>query len=362
MFQFLLAANTSETSPATGSEVLELAKAKNPSILWNMLSEKFTDFYNNLPNLAASVVWAAIKVLVILIICRIVLSFISGITGRQIQKFKTGPETIKSRRNISMLSLTRSAARYLVYLIAIILILYAINLGNVVTTALAGAGIGALAIGFGAQSLVKDVVSGLFIIFENQYGVGDYVKIDSYTGVVEATALRVTYLRALNGDQIIVPNGQITSVTNYTTSKNTATIDIPTPYETDTRMIMGVIDQSLSSFAEENSELITDIPINLGVNELTEYAVVIRVICNCEIFKQWDVERGIRLYVKEAFEASGISFPYPHRIVSQAEQDAPVKKKNPISIQKEPVQKATNRTYHSPWKDGKITLGDDDAE
>lgn len=362
MFRFLLTANSDTPSTATSSDIVELAKSENISAFWTKLLEKFSDFYSNLPELASTLVWALIKIIIILIVSRIVLSFVSSITGRQIQKYKSGPESIKVRRNISMLSLTRSAARYITYLIAIILILYALNLGGVVGTALAGAGIGALAIGFGAQSLVKDVVSGLFIIFENQYGVGDYVKIDDFMGTVEATALRVTYLRALNGDQIIIPNGQITAVINYTTSNNVAVIDIPTPYEADTRMIMDVIDQCLDLFVEENAELITAAPINLGVFNLTESCVVIRVICNCVLFKQGDVERGIRLYAKEAFEAGGIPFPYPRVIVSDDEKIKTTKKKEHVSLNKKPVSKIDKNPYTSPWQDGHITLGDDDAE
>lgn len=320
---------------------------------------RFDDVTKHLPVVLSKIVWMAIQVILILALAKITLKLLSRITGKWIARDKAKTESLQNKRLVSVLSLFRSASRYLIYLITIILILYAIGFGSAVSNLLAGAGIGALAIGFGAQSLVKDVVSGLFLMFENQYTVGDYVEIDSVKGLVEATALRVTYLRALNGDQIIIPNGQILRVVNYTHGKNQAIVDISTAYENDTRTVISVIDRCLEQFAEEYDHLITDSPLNLGIVTMADSAVVIRVVCNCVSLKQGEVERTMRLLIKEAFEATGLDFPYPHVTINEATppppQKATINKKHSSS----PNEKKTN--LHSPWQSGHMHFGEDES-
>ena len=323
---------------------------------------RFDNVTNNLPAALSTIVWIAIQVILILLLAKIILRLLSHVTGKWIARDKAKSESLQNKRMVSVLSLVRSASRYLIYLITVVLILYAVGLGSAVSNLLAGAGIGALAIGFGAQSLVKDVVSGLFLMFENQYTVGDYVQIDDVKGTVEATALRVTYLRALNGDQIIIPNGQILRVFNYTHGNNQAIVDVATAYENDTRMVIDVINQCLEHFKDEYDDWITAPPINLGIVEMADSAIIIRIICNCQPLKQGDVERAMRLIIKEAFEATGLTFPYPHITVSYTQPPEPKQASFIKPSDSAPSSEKKTTTLRSPWQTGHIHFGDDEHE
>lgn len=345
---------------ATNSDIDPADMVEDSKLFINGMRNKVLGIGSFLKENSVNIVWALITILIILLLSKLVLMLISYATGKGIQNSKAAPAGKQNKRMESILSLLRSASRYIVYLIALMMILYSVGLGKVVSGVLAGAGIGALAIGFGAQSLVKDLVAGLFLMFENQFSVGDFVKLDDAgaEGIVEATALRVTYIRALNGDQYIVPNGIIQTVVNKSSGNNQAVIDISTAYENDTRSVMNVIQRVLDRFEEEYGEThLTAPPILQGVNELGDSAVVIRVVCNCQELKQWDTERMIRLRVKEAFEAAGLKFPYPHLTVDEAPKNTP-----PQSGQEKPRPTAKKNSYYrSPWQSGKVSLEDDDA-
>jgi small-conductance mechanosensitive channel len=165
------------------------------------------------------------------------------------------------------------------------------------------------------------VVTGFFMLFENQFSVGDYVRLnDTLEGTVEATAMRVTYLRSLKGDQIIVPNGSITHVVNFTRGGYVAAITIRTCYENDTRAVIQLIDGVVQQWAGEHENLLEDQPFVQGITGFGPSGVDIGVICKVKPMKQWEVERGLRLAIKEAFDANGLSFPYPHMMTMAYEQ------------------------------------------
>ena len=189
-----------------------------------------------------------------------------------------------------------------------------------VTSLIAVAGVGSLAIGFGAQSLVRDVVTGFFIFFEDQYSVGDYISAGSFSGIVEAMGLRTTQIRDFNGDLHILPNGEISSVTNHSRGNMRAMVDVGIPYEEDIQRVLNILDRLCGQLAQENPSIVEG-PYVLGVQELGESSVNIRLIAKTKNMEQWAVERLLRQKIKEAFDREGIQVPYPRRVVHQSSEE-----------------------------------------
>ena len=189
---------------------------------------------------------------------------------------------------------------------------------------LAGVGLLGLAVGFGAQSLVKDVISGLFILVENQYGKGDVVSIAGVGGVVEDVNLRRTLLRDLDGTQHSVPNGEISVASNRTQVWSRTNIVIGVSYGDDLEQVFAVINRVGEEMAGDPawSEAIISAPKVLGIDGFGDSSVDIRVLGDTLPGRQWDVTRELRLRLKAAFDAEGIEIPFPHRTIVTAGQKA----------------------------------------
>jgi small-conductance mechanosensitive channel len=192
------------------------------------------------------------------------------------------------------------------------------GLGYDLAPLLAGVGIIGLAVGFGAQDLVKDVVNGFFILLEDQYGVGDVVEINQEAaGKVEQLTLRVTGLRDIDGTMHFVSNGSIDHVANRTKDWSRAVIDVGVSYSADPAQVRRVLEK-VSSDAKESGELggnLYEPPQVLGVEALGEYEVVWRVLAETKPGRQWDIGRQLRERIKDEFDAEGIEIPFPHRVM-----------------------------------------------
>ncbi|HJQ78110.1 MAG TPA: mechanosensitive ion channel family protein [Acidimicrobiia bacterium] len=177
----------------------------------------------------------------------------------------------------------------------------------------------AAAIGFGAQDLVKDFLSGFFILMENQFQIGDVVKIADTSGTVEDIQLRVTVLRDFEGNAHFVPNGQITVTSNFTSKYAQPVIDVSVAYEADVDRALEVFREELGRLAEDPyfGTLITEEPEVLGVNELRESAVVLRGRFTTLADARWEVRREALRRVKKRFEAEGISIPFPQLTINR---------------------------------------------
>lgn len=171
---------------------------------------------------------------------------------------------------------------------------------------LAGAGIVGLAIGFGAQSLVKDVISGFFILLEDQYGVGDVVKIGDFSGVVERMTLRATVLRNVEGQVHVVPNGNIQHVTVMTKEWARAVLDITVRHEEDLAKIFTALERVGKRLAVDFHDRISETPSILGVEKLDPSGITVRCVVKTPPFKQADVMREWRRRVKDEFDRCGI--------------------------------------------------------
>lgn len=218
------------------------------------------------------------------------------------------------RRVNTMRTLLRSVLRYAAYFIVAFMVLDNVTNGNI-KGFLAGAGIIGVALGFGAQSLVKDVITGFFILFENQYAVGEYITVGKLSGFVEGVELRVTKLRDWGGELHFIPNGQVTTVTNFSRGNMRATVEIGIAYEEDIGRAMEVMKSEAARLAEELKEVIVEGPEILGVVALSPAEVVIRAVAKTRPMEQWAVERQMRQRFKEAFERESIELPYPKRVI-----------------------------------------------
>lgn len=221
---------------------------------------------------------------------------------------------LDERRINTLRTLLRSLLRYAVYFVLAFTVLDNITGGNI-KGILAGAGIIGVALGFGAQSLVRDVITGFFILFENQYAVGEYVTIGSLSGFVEEMEIRVTKLRDWGGEVHIIPNGQVTTVTNYSRGSMRALVEISIAYEEDIDRALEVLRSSAVELAAEQKEVIVEGPDVLGVVALGSAEVVIRTVAKTKPMEQWAVEREMRKRFKEAFIREGIEMPYMKRPV-----------------------------------------------
>ncbi len=211
-------------------------------------------------------------------------------------------------------SVVLNVAVFLVWFFACVAVLNELGLGTTVNSLLATAGIGGLAIGFGAQSLIKDVISGAFLLVEQQISMGDYVTIAGITGTVEEIQLRVTKVRADKGELHIVPNGQIDVVTNFSKGSTTAIVDVPMPYEQDVAHVQKVLEDAVAEYGRDN-ELLTEAPKVVGIVDLGDSAVMIRVVAKCKSMEHFGVERALRRVVMDAFAAHDIAIPYNKLVV-----------------------------------------------
>ena len=208
-----------------------------------------------------------------------------------------------------------SFASIIIYLIGIgtALAEFGVNLGPLI----AGAGIVGVALGFGAQSLVKDFLSGIFMFIEDQYGVGDIIDVGEASGVVEVVNLRTTRIRDVDGTLWHVPNGEIRRVANKSQEWARTVLDIEVSYDTDLPHAMQVIKRVANGVWEEapDNATILEEPEIWGVEALADSAIVIRLVMKVEPSEQWATARLVRGRIKEAFDAEGIRIPFPQQTV-----------------------------------------------
>ncbi len=202
----------------------------------------------------------------------------------------------------------------IIYTIAVLLCLaeLELNLGPL----LAGAGIVGVALGFGAQSLVRDFLSGIFIVIEDQYGVGDVVDVGEASGVVEEVTLRATTLRGLDGTMWHVPNGEIRRAGNKSQYWARVILDVPVAYDADIVAASALIKQTIDGvwLTREAGEILSE-PEVWGVEDFGNDSIAIRLAVKTLPGKQWGVARDLRAQIKEAFDREGFEIPFPQRTV-----------------------------------------------
>lgn len=197
----------------------------------------------------------------------------------------------------------------------IFIVMFFSTLGIEIGPLIAGAGVIGLAVAFGAQGLVSDVVTGFFIILEQQLEIDDYVTTAGYDGVVEEIGFRTTKIRSFDGTLNYVPNRYIEGVANHSRGNMRALVDIGISYEDNIDEAIHVLDKVCEEF--QRDERFKDGPGTIGVQELDSSDVVIRVIGHTLNGQQWACERDMRKRIKEAFDEANIDIPYPHQEIIQ---------------------------------------------
>jgi small conductance mechanosensitive channel len=253
-----------------------------------------------------SVIATTIRIALIIIAIIIVLRLAGTVVDRL---FLPGAEGKKyyfeEKRAKTLIALLKSMLKYVMYFIAGIMILKEFNIDT--TSILAGAGIIGLAVGVGAQSMVRDIITGFFIIFEDQFSVGDYITTAELSGLVEEIGLRVIKLRDLNGVLHIIPNGTISKVTNFTRGTMQATVNIPVAYEADKDKAWQAVEEAVAEIQQEMVEIIEG-PKIVGYMDFSPRGTVLRVIARVVPLEQVKVETALRHRIIQKFGARDISF------------------------------------------------------
>lgn len=261
---------------------------------------------------------SGVKVLGILLVL-IILSQMSKWIVKWLERFLPEKGTLQAmeakKRAHTLGNILRHAVLIVISFIALLLIVG--ELGIQLGPLLATAGIGAVAVGFGAQSLVKDVISGFFIILENQYRIGDAIEVAGVSGMVESVSLRRTVLRDLEGRVHTIPNGEIKIVSNLSKEWARSVLDVSISYREEVDQVMEVLRQIGKEMAAEEpwkSALLEPLQI-FGVERFGESGLVIRTVVKTVPLKQWDVGRELRRRIKIRFDEKGIQIPFPHRVL-----------------------------------------------
>lgn len=215
--------------------------------------------------------------------------------------------SLDPQKAITIGEVLKSVLKYTVYLVGVALMFY--DVFAKIPVALASAG--GFAIGLGAQSLVKDLINGFFLLFEDQYGVGDHVTISNFSGIVESMGIRTTVLRDFTGDLHLIPNGSILEVTNHSRGDIRFIVDVDIAYEENIDQATNLIKSVNEAFEEKHKDKLRGHIEVLGVISLNPSGITIRVVGRAKPLSQWEMERELRKEIKEALTRAGIEIPYP---------------------------------------------------
>jgi small conductance mechanosensitive channel len=292
---------------------------------WDKFINRLWDEVTN-EDLWLSIGEGALKILLTVLLASVVIR-IGKAMIRNIFKLRAkSPLTFSERRENTLLKLLENILTYVVYFIAFVNILSIMTFD--IKGLIAGAGVVGLAVGFGAQSLVKDVITGFFIIFEDQFSVGDYIRIGNFEGYVEEIGLRTTKIKSWTGELHILPNGSITEVTNFSLNNSIAIVDVTVAYEENIVEVERIIEDLLKTLPEKYEELVAP-PELLGIQNLGSTEVVLRIIAETTPMNHLYIARMIRKEVKLCLDQKGIEIPFPRLVMySREEKENMVRKKD----------------------------------
>lgn len=227
----------------------------------------------------------------------------------------------KKKREDTLIRIFSTSLSILIWIIAVLMILQ--EVGFAIGPLLAAAGIAGLAFGFGGQYLIRDLISGLFIIMENQYRIGDVVCFDGTCGLVEDISLRMTTLRDLDGTVHHIPHGEIKKVSNLSKYFARVNINIGVSYDANLEHVISVVNKVGRELAEDAAwgDQIIKAPQFLRVDDFADSAVIIKILGETKPLLQWDVAGEFRKRIKIAFDEEGIEIPFPQRVVYQRKND-----------------------------------------
>ncbi|MEA1929580.1 MAG: mechanosensitive ion channel family protein [Patescibacteria group bacterium] len=276
-------------------------------------------------------VWASIlpwltdhgvKIVLIILMAFIVQKFgglfIEKLIRRIIVADPLRPPNSERKREDTLIQIFVGTLKIVLWLVVLMLVLE--EVGIAIGPIIAAAGIVGLAFGFGGQYLIRDLISGLFVIMENQYRIGDVVSIAGISGSVEDISLRMTTLRDLDGAVHHIPHGEITTVSNLSKYFARVNLDIGISYDANLEKVIAVVDKVGEDMAAdaEWKEHITKPPKFLRVNDFADSSVMIKILGETKPLKQWEITGELRKRLKIAFDREGIEIPFPQRVIHQA--------------------------------------------
>lgn len=249
------------------------------------------------------------EILLIIVVTLLALRFIDQVIDKIFSLSR-----IESKKAQTLQKLIKSISRYGIYFISFLTIL--INLGFNPLPVLAGAGILGLAIGFGAQNLIKDIITGFFLIFEGQLEVGDFVQINGkIKGTVEEVGLRITKVREFNQRLHYIANGNISQVTNYNREKMRAIIPITVPYEADFVVVNQALEEIVEEVNQKFESFLMDQPEIMGVTNMDQTGVQFTITALCDPEQYWSLEREMRKISVLILHRYGIQIAYPRSVI-----------------------------------------------
>jgi small conductance mechanosensitive channel len=259
----------------------------------------------------------ALRVAFVVALALLVLAVVRRLARRWVRKVQDRPATDKRRQRVlTVADLMGSVARYVVWTVATIMVLAEVGLD--VGPLLAGAGIAGLAIGFGAQTLVKDVISGLFLLFDDTIGVGDLIRFNQDEGEVEYVGLRLIKVRKFNGELLMIPAGELRVFGNRSIGYARAIVDVGLSYEQDVNEALRALEEVAREWAETEAAreaMIEEAPQVQAVTSLGDSAVTSRVVVKVRPGAQFQAERDLRRLIKKRFDEMGVEIPFPRRTV-----------------------------------------------
>lgn len=280
---------SAETPQATMNQAVDQAVQFKDKI-WNWLTD--VDMWTN-------VLFAGLRIVFIFILTRIVIRVVYKVIDNSLERRTEKGLLLNTRRFSTVGELLKNTVTIISNFIMILLILSEFNFH--LAPLLASASVLGLAIGFGAQSLVKDVITGFFIILEDQFAVGDVISTGGFKGNVEVIGLRTTKLLGSNGEVYIIPNGTIANVTNFSMANALAVVDVPVKIERSLEETLQLIRQALRGIEERNENVIA-FPNVLGIQSMTTSEYVVRVTANTLPNRREAAERQIQSDIKKALE------------------------------------------------------------
>lgn len=280
----------------------------------NGLSEEIYNYLIDPAKWAIAPAVAQILMIVVMVIVWIVVGilanrFIKILIYRAMRVKKNGA------RAETVANLLKSVTRYVVWFIVTLMILGQLNID--VTPFIASAGVVGLAVGFGAQEIVRDFISGFFIIFEGSFNVGDVVQVDGFKGNVLSLGLRTTVIENWLGERKIITNGKIGSVINFSKNNTTAVIDFGVAYETDLIKFVELITKFVGTLNEKYTDLVDPAQF-VGITELANSSINMRIIAKTAPMKHFQLQRDIRKDLVVYFKQHKIEIPFPQLVVHNA--------------------------------------------
>jgi small-conductance mechanosensitive channel len=263
-----------------------------------------------------------LKILVILAITIILYKMTRSFVERTLRFTAVSDKYVskiaEKKRKETLVRILTLTCRIVLVIIGALMILQ--ELGVAITTLLAGAGIIGIAVGFGGQYLVRDLISGFFLIFENQYRIGDVVSFDGTSGLVEDISLRITTLRDLDGTVHHVPHGEIKKVSNLSKYFARVNLNIGISYNSKLDHVIEVINMVGKELSEDPlwKDSIIKPPLFVRVDDFADSSVVVKILGETQPLKQWDVAGELRKRLKIAFDKEGIEIPFPQRVIHYA--------------------------------------------